>query len=408
MDRYLQEQASSGTFESEGGFTLDLAKAADKLAAFALPSEFHYLLKMVQVAHRLEAEKIEVKIERFRTVVRFRTPTGGTITDTEAIYGAFADPLKVKDPVMVDLVSGLLGTLTDENIETLWSYSQGHSGRRVFIDKKRTFSIQDFTLTKPLAPDAHPCAFTLSVLHQKTWMFWKGGKRRAGALKVLEDHCKFSAAVVTVDNRALGVSESSVVREHLVRRVYQQGSGFWRVISLPAINILYEMARPDKPKLAIKRPSLSAYVVRNKNLNLWASGTRVNNTLRPDGHSSASWMLQFVSQGESLSMRCVPKRITCEAVLAVNESVEGEETPLRIKIIRSGVTVLEQSMEAFAEELKPLQDCVLIFADDCLETDLTGFQVIQDAEFVARLLSHGNLLSEARRYIERGRELLTM
>ena len=48
LEDYLINQASEGTLDSEGGFTLDLSRAADKLAKFALPSHSHYLLKIIQ------------------------------------------------------------------------------------------------------------------------------------------------------------------------------------------------------------------------------------------------------------------------------------------------------------------------------------------------------------------------
>lgn len=411
LEKFLENQAADGSHDSAGSFTLDLAKAADKLAAFALPSHAHYLLKFVQVAHHLHADLIKIKIERYRTVIRFKAPSGGPITDSEAIYQAFCDPLVVTDPVMIDLVSGLIGTITEENLETLWSYSEGHSGRRLFINAQRRFSIEDFTLSQPKEPDDHPFSFTLSVLHPRTWKFWLGGRRRAAAAKVLEDNCRFSGVKIEVDSRELAVEPSAKLIAHTRLRVKThdwENEAFFSTQRDPASTILYQMAEEKRQRFSIMRPSLSAYVVRDKSKNLWAQGTRVNNTLVPDGQSSAAWSLQFLQEGEEVSMRYAPKRVPCMACLACHIDGKHKDLPLRIKLIRSGVTVLEQSMDDWDERLAHFRGCTLMLADHTLETDLTGLQVIQDEKFLQLIEKHVPLVHKAKVYFEQARSMLTM
>ncbi|MCA9781498.1 MAG: hypothetical protein KC800_32495, partial [Candidatus Eremiobacteraeota bacterium] len=405
LDQYLQEQASGGSLEAEGKqFTLDLSRAADKLAAFALPSSSHYLLKIVQVAHHLRAETVRIKIERYRTVVRFRAPNGGNITDSESIYRAFADPLAVKDPVMIDFISGLIGTITDQNLETLWSYSEGHKGRRVFINRQRRFSIEDFILSQPLDEDDHPYAFTLSVLHPRSWKFWQGARRRAEAARVLENNCRYSGVKLFIDARELELQPSSELNSHL--KISRWVEGHYHYVFRPADNILYDMAAPEEMRCGILRPSLSAYVVRADHMNLWVSSIRVNNTLRPDGNSSAAWMLQFLEEGQNVSMRFAPKRVPVRACLCMNLLGEGAEMPLRVKIVRAGVTVLEQSMDEHAERFKLFTGCILLFNDEELETDLTGFQIIQNEAFFAKIDSYQPLVIKARQYFDKGKTMI--
>lgn len=410
VEEFLQQQSADGALESKGSFTLDLSKAADKLAEFALPSHSHYLLKIVQVAHHLRASKVEIKVERFRTVVRFKAPEGGGITDSEAIYRAFADPLVVRDPIMVDLISGLIGTITEQNLETLWSYSEGHAGRRVFINRERRFSIKDFTLSQPKDPDEHPYSFTLSVLHPRTWKFWQGARRRAAAVKVLEENCRYSGVKIRVDNREIDITPSHALNEHLSKRemIKSDGGYYWHQSAVANSNILYQMAAPREECFSILRPSLSGYVVRGDEYNVWASGTRVNNTLKPDGLSSAAWVLQFLEEGENVSVRSVPKRVRCQAVLGLNIANQGSHHPLRLKIIRSGVTVLEQEISEPADQLLPFLGCTLIIADSELESDLTGFQVIQNDAFIEKILSYRHLVPKAKAYFGAASELLTM
>lgn len=405
VEDFLTQQASDGTLDSEGAFTLDLSKAADKLAAFALPSHSHYLLKIVQVAHRLLADEIRVTIERFRTVVRFRAPLAGSITDSEAIYNAFVDPLEIQDPLMFDLVSGLMGTITEENLETLWSFSTGHRGRRVFINSQRRFSIKDFQLSRPLDEEQHPNAYTLSVLHPKSWKFWLGAKRRAAAAKVLEDNCQLSGVKIFVDGRQFEIKSAKILNGHLPIKGFW-GDGHFEVRTA-ASNMLFLLANEDEQRFSLLRPSLSAYVVRADYMNLWVSGTRVYNSLKPDGESGVSWMLQFRQDNENISMRMAPKRVPCKAALGVGYE-EGKDSPLRIKIVRNGITVLERTLDEYGKRFKQFNGCCLIFCDDELETDLTGLQVIQDEAFLERVESFKYLLPKVREFYEKGSKMLTM
>lgn len=407
LDSFLQEQKSEGKVDSEGQFTLDLSRAADKLAAFALPSEAHYLLKMVQVAHHLRADEIRVTVERFRTVVRFRAPSGGSITDSESIFRAFSDPLNIQDKILKDLIPALLGTISEHNLETLWSYSQGHTGRRVTIDRKRQFSIQDFTLSRPLEAEEYPYAFTLSVLHPRTWKFWQTARRRANAVKVLESSCRFSGVNVWLDGRMLELAPSSQLNDHLIKRTYL-GEGSYANRHEPASNILFALSDPEELRFGLARPSFSAYVVREDNLTLWATGTRPNNSLVPDGLSSAAWALQFLQEEQTVSIRFAPKRTRCRAVVTLNLENPGAHLPLLFKVVRNGILVLEDSVSEEDTAFQDFRGCVLVFADDSLETDLTGLQPIRGSRLDERILEHKELVTSAKNYFERARRLLTM
>ena len=50
LGRFLNQQASEGSLDSEGEFTIDHAVAARKLARFAMPDEYSWVLKLVQAS----------------------------------------------------------------------------------------------------------------------------------------------------------------------------------------------------------------------------------------------------------------------------------------------------------------------------------------------------------------------
>ena len=121
-----------------------------------------------------------------------------------------------------------------------------------------------------------------------------------------------------------------------------------------------------------------------------------------------AWMLQFVNNRETLSMRHVPKRVPCRAVLMLNRRTRAEEEPLRVKVIRSGILVLDRTFEESDPRFEEMRGCVLAFHDEELETDLTGLQIIQNEAFEEKVLSFKKLLPQALAYAERGKLLLSM
>lgn len=408
MDNFLAQKSAEGDHQGAGSFTLDLAAAADKLTAFALPSHAHYLLKIIQVAQQVQAQEVEIRVERFRTKLRFHAPLGSSITDPESLFQAFCAPLVISDPVLKDLVSGLLGTINENNLETLWSFSHGHSGRRIFIDQKRRFSIEPFTLSKPRDPELPAFTFTLSVLHPKRWKFWKDARRRAEIHKVVTDNCRFCGIKVTLDGKECPLAATHELNSHLTVMKMNDFLGVLRPHPVAAYCVCYDMASNAPYRFSLLRPSLSAFVVRENDLNLWAPGTRVNNTLAPDSLSSAAWMLQFQERDKLLSMRVVPKRVPCRAVLVVNRHPEIEDAPLRLKVVRHGILVLDKLVDEDDRDYEDFKGCVLVMCGHHLATDLTGLQVVENQAFREAVLSHRTLLPAAFAYAERAQALLTM
>ncbi len=398
FEKFLKEQATEGRFDSEGAFTLNFEEAAERLAAFRLPSPQHYLLKVVQVASRLGATSMRVRLERFRTSIHFRASKAGAVTDFESITRAFLAPLEVEDPILADLASALWGAQSETTQEVLWSFSQGYRGRRVFI-KDRVFRTEEFQIEVPIPDGEPPCAFHLSVIHRKSWQFWTHSRRNADALVLMSQSCLFSRVTLFVDGRVLERADGSYPTNHR-RKSYYGGAPH----ADPYQNILYELVEDEGYQTG--RPGLAQYVVREKHYNLWASGTRLGNTMKPDGISSPSWMLQFHSQGRNLSMREVSKFPRCRLVLAYDEKEAKEKIPLRLTIVRQSVLMERQTSPEWGKGIEKWHGCHLLLDDDTLATDLTGFQVIEDENLLRLLKSLESRLDWLKAYFEEGKALV--
>lgn len=397
FEEFLQERATEGQFDSEGAFTLSFEQAAERLAAFRLPSPVHYLLKVVQVASRLGATSIRVRLERFRTAITFRAHQAGAVTNFEAITRAFLAPLEVEDPVLADLAAALWGAQSPTTQEILWSFSEGYRGRRVYI-KNRLFRSEAFELQVPIPEGEPPCAFHLSVIHHKSWRFWTHARRNADSLALLSSSCIFSTLSVMVDGRKLEKANGNYPTEH------RRSSHFGEVSARPYHNILYEIT--SQGGFQTGRPGLAQYVVRDRCYNVWASGTRVNNQLRPDGISSPAWTLQFRQSEENLSMREVEKFPRCRLVLAYDETEAAEGIPLRLTLVRQSVLLQQPASAEWGKEFVKWFGCHLILDEDTLSTDLTGFQVIEDERLTKLLEGLEPRLEWCKAYFSHGRTLV--
>lgn len=400
IDNYLSEQAKDGQHDSAGVFTLDLSKAASRLEDFALPSSHHYLLKVVQIASQLGAQEMRFKLEKFRTSVHFRAPVGGSVTNSEHIYRAFADPLNVQDELMSDLISALLGSLTKDVLEILWSYSEGHRGRRVKI-KERHFEAKDFVLSKPLAEEDFPCAFTLSVLHPKTWLFWKASTRQLEASQLIEATTKLSRLTIFIDGRQMETAAGGFITEH--RSSGDQGLYSRQGSAYHCLHYATTIDCANSFRLCC--PSHSNYLVRNGTTNVWGAGTRPNNTLRPDGRSSPTWFIRFNVKDEYVNLRQVEKRVLCRAVVGYDDNAP-QGRGLRLVIVRNSVIVLDETPKVFADKLSAWNGAILILADNTLETDLTGFQVATDESFLRLIEAAEPLLEKAKQHWHENRDMV--
>lgn len=107
LKAYLDAQTREGTMDSEGSFTVAREKALRKLASFALPGEYDWVLKIVQAANAWKAEKLVVCQTRVATSLFF-CPTPGLQFPTEsAVVEALNSPVLDKDNPMHQLAMAL-------------------------------------------------------------------------------------------------------------------------------------------------------------------------------------------------------------------------------------------------------------------------------------------------------------
>ena len=69
---FLQSEAAKGVHDSEGTFTIDRSRALSKRREWTLPSEHHWLLKIIQAAVAADSEWIRVELHLRDVAIKFR------------------------------------------------------------------------------------------------------------------------------------------------------------------------------------------------------------------------------------------------------------------------------------------------------------------------------------------------
>lgn len=402
LGSFLADHASQGHHQGEGFFRLNLSKSAHKLAAGALPSRYHYLLKMVQVANLLGAEKIEIKVARASTTFLFQASAPDYLQAPDPLAHALAQPLETRNPCLAALTSALLGTLNPENHHTAWSICGPLNAFELTLDSAHKVEVVSRDNVR-----VEKARFELRVYHRGSWKFWLGAAGRAESVSLLQHHARFSPARIVIDGSELETPQASVLNDHIVAlESFRQISTSRKRARVPAELVYFELAETGLPAVSLLRPSLSAYVIRKNNLNLWASGTRPGNTLLPDGESSAAWVLQFRRNSQNLSMRLVRKRDRFRVVLSYNIDEAAQHRPLKILIVRDGVLLAEKDLLDTGSELEALQGCTLLLADNDLMTDLSGLQLVDTKQLERQISKFRYLKPIMDDYLDRAKTLL--
>lgn len=89
LESFLHAQLAEGTLNSSGQFTLAREKALEKMAAFQLPRETAWVLKIIQAAVLSGATQLNIKLTGTDTEFHFDVQDGWTL---EAIEEAFFNP----------------------------------------------------------------------------------------------------------------------------------------------------------------------------------------------------------------------------------------------------------------------------------------------------------------------------
>lgn len=392
LREYLSSLAGRGTLHSEGQFTVDPARAAQVMGLHAMPSPWHHLLKVVQVANRVGAETLHIQVKRNETRLEFQAPSTAELK--EASTSALSDTAGAGSSLADDLSLALLGAVGAGNPSASWSLPS----LLLSLDSGMVAS-------RVSHPETHTCAFTLR--HNDAWRFWRTTQRKVSIKKLLDNKCAFSSTRLWLDGKELPPADASFFNAHLRAPVGARVNIATGVLEsantrVPTTNLLFSLSSPGEPSLALTLPSQEYYTLHNDNMVIFTKALEPDNEVRPDGVEVCAWMLQFVRDGMRVP---VPEQGPFSAVIAFNIHGPGNNHPPRLKIVRHGVLAMDSPL-ALTEELEPFRGCSLLLAHDGFHIDASGFQIVEDDDFVERLLELGSLVDLGHAYFEEAADLV--
>lgn len=132
LKTFLDSARREGAVDSEGSFTVAADKAITKLAKFALPHDYDWVLKIVQAAHCFESERLEVRQTRVATSFLWCPSDQHFASDTEVVSALKTSTLDRGGPV--DTLCMALRSLVDQVglSFVLATFRDGEQGQPIF------------------------------------------------------------------------------------------------------------------------------------------------------------------------------------------------------------------------------------------------------------------------------------
>lgn len=121
LGAFLQAQSDEGRYFDTAAFTIDSVKALQKLGQYQLPDSGLWLVKLVQAAVAIEADKIEIHFGHRTVCVGFRAPAEW---QADSILETVLSGVLPKDRALRNLVTGIRGCASSPNEAVKWSCGQ--------------------------------------------------------------------------------------------------------------------------------------------------------------------------------------------------------------------------------------------------------------------------------------------
>jgi hypothetical protein len=140
---------------------------------------------------------------------------------------------------------------------------------------------------------------------------------------------------------------------------------------------------------------------------IWTPALKSENSQRPDGEEATAWMVQFM-RGNQLLGRDQVHDDRFRAVLALNIHGPGSSEPLRLQLVRRGVTVFAGDATALDADLSDFAGCSLLLACEDLDTDLTGLEVVQNQKLLDQILQIKSMMDKGHLMFQQGADVMTI
>lgn len=351
MDRFVSQAAQAGVSDSSGSFTLNPARAREKMSNFQLARPGSYIGKIVQTANRAGAETVHIRVTRDRLTVEFKA-NAPELSDTGQVLQALIATHSLQDSALRHLAVGLSAASSANMKEVRWETPEG-----------------SLVLTEDAIKQVPKQAKVLRFIARKkrTMAQWFLGLIYQAEVDFLQEHCWHGYCTLLLDNR---------VQPWPLQR-WDAIAGYLDQVGLSPTRArltILETLSPEESELWIAPPTNE----------LAASGDSETFHLTADPDRE--------KLGQPLLYRgpLTTERVSVSRALSVQPNLDGPGTLL---LVKDGVL------------LDPIETqlghpgVVLMVPAGKLRTDLSEYAVVQDDEFEERLLELRAWVSEQTRTV---------
>ncbi len=349
LKAFLERKSSEGEVDSEGAFTVAREKALKKLASFALPSEYDWVLKIVQAANLWQVPVLQVRQSRVATSF-FCCPSEEQEFPSEAlIIAALEEAALDQDNPVHQLAMALRSIVEQSRLSFVLAVRHGGElGEPVFAgDDANTLDSESRRLWAQISQDG--LRLTVSHFQGEESFFGRYLPRFSDVTKrhlkiagKLEDRCFVSQVPIILDGRLLSkIFPRGDFHNQRLRRPVFQG----RLSEGDKGKFLLQSLEGLPGVLPVSKVSIKAQELPKIGVWFFASGR--------DSHTFAS-SGPLLPNPEDLILPDVTERYH------------------RVFWVRQGVTVAGFYLLA---NLRTDLELTMFFSGSHLRTDLSGLQV---------------------------------
>ena len=397
LEAFLEEKRSQGGLDSKGRFTLDFGRASKLLSALSQTDDYHCFLKLVQIAHRLGAERCRFRVGVGQVSCSFECEPQEELEDLADLLRGVTSHEVTLSPLLQDVRTALLGG-TRLGPLVHWERESGRSSHILEIASSGRVRVR----TEP-SQNSHSgtALWTYTVKLSSRWRVWQLGSRIERLKKLLGEKCLFSAATLTVNGDEIPRADLFIVNSHL-REFHstQFNAAIGAMQNLKSkVAASCIVLRRSSQGFGLTSPDQTLYTKR-QDVYLWAQGLRNDNSYRPDTSEAPAWM--FLLEPNDAPSPQGP--IVCDAVVALNIHGPGNQDRLRVKVVRRGVLLMEAQI--VVDSFQAFRGCSVILDDDELATDLSGLKLVESEELLTRLSALKELVDKGHERFELGERQL--
>lgn len=345
LDRYLNQARDEGTFQSEGQFTLSTQESLKKLSTFQFDPPGLWLVKVVQCAVALKAQRMEIKVTRSNLQVSFDGEIG---LSARELLEALTHPPERTTPALSHLLSGLRA-LYGQKPGLVWrcSSERGASVLSVSAAGIREWESSETGARFELIVER---PFHLNRPLFSRWLGWT-----LDELETVRERCWLAPLEIILDGRPLRVASHPAVRT-LAR---------WEVSSDESLPTTMWARSEENATLSVPRnPGGVAWnpvpkkerCYLDRRLKPESRVTPIGSLLTLEQRSGAKSRVYYVAHGALVKGPLLKFRLPDNLAVRYYVGMDG------VKVDLSGFRTEEHHPELLAQSYPELRDMVKLFA----------------------------------------------